>query len=155
MSHEWLIKCCETNSLVKKDEYTLPSGWSIIDTSYRLWSTGAGKHKQLKRKSNTPFNKTIIIITSQQDDFAMFWSRVCQAAGAKIRTIKSKTDFTSTLHGYILMDDEFPSEYRAMAIDYNIPVVSTVWVVQSLIIGQVCDPSQHELLTQLYDDENL
>lgn len=53
------------------------------------------------------------------------------------------------------MDDEFPSEYRAMAIDYNIPVVSTVWVVQSLIIGQVCDPSQHELLTQLYDDENL
>lgn len=53
------------------------------------------------------------------------------------------------------MDDEFPQEYRAMATDYNIPVVSTVWVVQSLIVGQVCDPGQHEQMTQLYDDENL
>lgn len=124
----------------------------MIDNTYRLWSTGGDK--QNKRKSNSPFNKITIIITSQQTDFAEFWTRVCRSAGAKIRTIKSKTDFTATLQGYILMDDEFPEEFRSMAERFNIPIVSTVWIVQSLIIGQVCDPGRHDCMTQLYEDEN-
>lgn len=142
---------------MKKDDYALPSGWSLTDNSYRLWSTGAGtgKQKHLKRKSNSPFNKITIIISSQQPEFADFWGRVCRLAGAKVRTIKTKVDFTSTLQGYLLMDDEFPHEYHAMANDYGIPVVSTVWIVQSLIVGQVCDPTEHIHMTQLYDDENL
>lgn len=146
MSHEWVIKCCETQTLAKKDGYALPSGWSVTDNRYR--------HKSLKRKKNSPFNKITIIITSQQSDFAEFWSRVCRAAGAKIRTIKSTADFTATMQGYILMDDEFPLEFRNRANDYKLPLVSTVWLVQCLIVGQVCDPGEHELFTKLFDDEN-
>lgn len=124
----------------------------MVDASYHLWTIGRREHQ---RKSNNPFNKVTIIITSQQKDFAEFWSRVCRMAGAKIRTIKSKSDLTDTLQGYILMDDEFPQEYRSIAEHFNIPIVSTVWVVQSLIVGQVCDPTEHEQLTQLYEDDNL
>lgn len=124
----------------------------MVDNSYRLWTIG---RRENQRKTNNPFNKITIIITSQQKDFADFWSRVCRNAGAKICTVKSKNDFTATLQGYILIDDEFPQEYRSIAEHFHIPIVSTVWVVQSLIVGHVCDPSTHELLTQLYDDDNI
>lgn len=135
---------------MNKDAYILPSGWSILDNCYKSWLIGRGRDK---RKSVTPFNKTTIILTSQQNDFVQFWSRVCKFAGAKIRIVKSMNDITATTQGYILMDDEFPPEYQAKAERFHIPIVSTVWVVQSLILGKVCDPMAHHKLTQLYEDD--
>lgn len=105
------------------------------------------------RKSVTPFNKITIILTSQQSDFVQFWSRVCKFAGAKIRIVKSLTDLTATTQGYILMDDEFPPEYQTQAERFRIPIISTVWIVQSLILGKLCDPSSHPKLQQLYEDD--
>lgn len=78
---------------------------------------------------------------------------MCKFAGAKIRIVKSVNDLTATTQGYILMDDEFPHEYQTEAEKYKIPVVSTVWVVQSLVLGKVCDPAAHHKLTQLYEDD--
>lgn len=150
VSHEWIVECCQRKSLVSKDGYLLPSGWSILENCYKRWSIG---RQSDHRKSVTPFNKTTIILTSQQSDFVQFWSRVCKFAGAKIRIVKSVNDLTSTTQGYILMDDEFPQEYQAEAEKYNIKVVSTVWVVQSLVLGKVCDPNAHPKLMQLYEDD--
>lgn len=135
---------------MSKDKYLLPSGWSILDERYKRWSIG--RHFD-NRKSVAPFNKITIILTSQQSDFVHFWSRVCRLAGAKIRIVKSVNDLTSTTQGYILMDDEFPHEYQTEAEKYQIPIVSTVWVVQSLVMGKICDPAAHPKLTQLYEDD--
>lgn len=148
VSHEWIVECCQRNKLVSKDEYLLPSGWSIIDNTYKPWSTGRGRDQ----RKNT-FNKTTIILTSQQNEFVLFWSRVCKSAGAKIRLVKSTADLTATTKGYILLDDEFPPEYQSRAERFRIPIVSTVWVVQSLISGKVCDPNRNPKLTQLYEDD--
>lgn len=104
------------------------------------------------QRKNT-FNKTTIIITSQQTDFEQFWSRVCKSAGAKIRLVKTLNDLTATTKGFILMDDEFPPEFQNRAVRFRIPIVSTVWVLQSLIVGRVCEPSAHPKLTQLYEDD--
>lgn len=78
---------------------------------------------------------------------------MCKSAGAKIRLVKSLTDLTASTKGYILMDDEFPSEYQNRAIRFRIPIISTVWVIQSLIVGRVCDPMANPKLTQLYEDD--
>lgn len=59
------------------------------------------------------------------------------------------------MQGYMLMDDEFPDEYRSMADHFHIPVVSTVWVVQSLIVGEICEPAANAKLTELFEDDNL
>lgn len=130
----------------------LPSGWSIIENSYMKWSVG---RSQLQRKNASPLSKKTIILTSQQADFVEFWSRVSKFAGAKVRIVKSIKDLTATTQGYILMDDEFPSEYLAQAERYHIPVISTVWIVQTLIHGKVCDPHAHPKLTQLYEDDSV
>lgn len=74
--------------------------------------------------------------------------------GAKIRLVRSTSDITATTKGYVLMDDEFPPEFAAKAANFQIPVVSTVWVVQSLILGKICDPRAHPHLTRTDDDED-
>lgn len=148
MSHEWIVESCERNKLLNKDDYVLPSGWSIVESKYKPWSIGRGRESR-----KNAFSKTTIIITSQQSDFVEFWSRVCKSAGAKIRLVKSTNDLTATTKGYILLDDEFPPEYQSRAERFHIPIVSTVWVIQSLILGKVCDPNAHPKLTQLYEDD--
>lgn len=139
---------CQVNKLLNKDDYVLPSGWSIVETKYKPWTIGRGREQR-----KNAFNKTTIILTSQQSDFVEFWSRVCKSAGAKIRLVKSTNDLTATTKGYILLDDEFPQEYQLRAERFHIPIVSTVWVIQSLILGRVCDPNAHPKLTQLYEDD--
>lgn len=137
------------NRLLNKDDYVLPSGWSIVENKYKPWTIGRSRSDQRKNA----FSKTTIILTSQQSDFVEFWTRVCKSAGAKIRLVKSTNDLTSTTKGYILLDDEFPQEYQYRAERFHIPIVSTVWVIQSLILGRVCDPNAHPKLTQLYEDD--
>lgn len=148
VTHEWIVESCQRNKLVNKDDYVLPSGWSIIENSYKPWSMGRGREQR-----KTTFSKTTIILTSQQNDFVEFWSRVCKSAGAKIRIVKSVTDLTATTKGYILLDDEFPQEYQNRADRFRIPIVSTVWIIQSLILGKICDPLAHPKLMQLYEDD--
>lgn len=147
MSHEWIVESCSRNKLQNKDEYVLPAGWSIIESKYKPWSTSSRSQRK------NALSKTTIILTSQQNDFVEFWSRVCKSAGAKIRLVKSTNDLTATTKGYILLDDEFPPEYQNRAERFHIPIVSTVWVIQSLIHGKVCDPNAHPKLTQLYEDD--
>lgn len=147
MSHEWIVESCSRNKLQNKDEFILPAGWSIIESKYKPWSTSGRSQRK------NAFSKTTIILTSQQTDFVEFWSRVCKSAGAKIRLVKSTNDLTATTKGYILLDDEFPPEYQNRAERFHIPIVSTVWVIQSLIHGKVCDPNAHPKLTQLYEDD--
>lgn len=147
ISHEWVVDSCKRNKLLDKNLYALPSGWSIIENTYKPWLIGG----RGLRKST--FTKTTIIITSQQTDFVEFWSRVCKSAGAKIRLVKTLTDLTATTKGFILMDDEFPPEYQNRAVRFRIPIISTVWVLQSLIVGRVCNPLAHPKLTQLYEDD--
>lgn len=134
--------------MLNKDDYVLPSGWSIIENRYKPWAIGRGREQR-----KNAFTRTTIILTSQQSDFVEFWSRVCKSAGAKIRLVKSTSDLTQTTKGYILLDDEFPQEYQLRAESFRIPIVSTVWVIQSLILGRVCDPNAHPKLTQLYEDD--
>ena len=148
MSHEWIVESCQRNKLLNKDDFVLPSGWSIIESKYKPWSMGRGRDQR-----KNAFSKTTIIITSQQNDFVEFWSRVCKSSGAKIRLVKSTVDLTATTKGYILLDDEFPPEIQNRAERFHTPIVSTVWVIQSLIHGKICDPNAHAKLTQLYEDD--
>lgn len=87
-------------------------------------------------------------------DFIEFWSRVCKLAGGTVRLIKSESDLTENLSGFMLTDQEFPEDVKLWATRYGLLIVSTVWVVQSLILGRICQPDSHEKLTQIYQDDD-
>lgn len=71
-----------------------------------------------------------------------------------MRLVKSVNDLTPTTEGIIMVDDEFPDDIRSKALFLNIPIVSTVWAVQSLILGEACDPNSNVKFQQMYLDDD-
>ncbi|XP_055549150.1 mucin-2-like isoform X2 [Wyeomyia smithii] len=151
VSHEWIIDCCLKFTLLDFKPYALPSGWSIVEGRYMRWSCGRAADQ---RSGANPFAGCCIQIASLNKDFTEFWSRVCKLAGATARLIKCETDLTANLTGYMLTDQDFPEDIKLRATRYGLLIVSTVWVVQSLIVGQICAPDSHEKLTQIYQDDD-
>ncbi|XP_058824376.1 TP53-binding protein 1-like isoform X1 [Topomyia yanbarensis] len=151
VSHEWIIECCRKLTLLDFKPYALPAGWSLIEERYIKWSCGRNMDQ---RSTANPFFGCCIQIASLNQDFTEFWSRVCKLAGATVRLIKSETDLTPNLTGYMLTDQEFPENIKLRATRYGLLIVSTVWVVQSLIVGKIRQPDSHEKLTQIYQDDD-
>ncbi|XP_052902870.1 TP53-binding protein 1-like isoform X2 [Anopheles moucheti] len=151
VSHEWIIQCCQVMMMLDYKQHALPAGWSFLENRFIDWSSGRGKDK---RTSSTPFASVCINVASLCKDFNDFWSRVCKLAGGTVRLIKTESDITENLTGYLLTDQEFPEEIKIKAARTGLLVVSTVWVVQSLILGRVCHPNSNEKLTQIYQEED-
>uniref|UniRef100_A0ABK8G691 BRCT domain-containing protein n=2 Tax=Anopheles gambiae TaxID=7165 RepID=A0ABK8G691_ANOGA len=151
VSHEWIIQCCQVLMLVDHKPYALPAGWSFLEKRFIDWGCGRAKDK---RATATPFASVCINVASLCKDFNDFWSRVCKLAGGTVRLIKTESDITENLTGYLLTDQEFPEEIKIKATRNGLLVVSTVWVVQCLIMGRVCHPSSNEKLTQIYQEDD-
>lgn len=152
ISHEWIIESCKKKSIVDIKKFALPSGWSIIEERYKRWSVGKAADQ---RNMITPFSNAIVLIASQNKEYTEFWSRVCKLAGATIRYVKSVADITSSTQGYMLTDYlESPHEITSKADHYEIPIVSTVWVVQTLILGKICNPESNLKLKKTYQDDD-
>ncbi|XP_065087005.1 TP53-binding protein 1-like isoform X2 [Ochlerotatus camptorhynchus] len=151
VSHEWIIQCCQTLTFVEFKSFALPAGWSLLDERYIRWSCGRAADQ---RSTVNPFAGHCVNIASMDKDFTEFWGRVCKLAGGTVRLIKSETDLTENLSGYMLTDQEFPEDVKLRATRYGLLIVSTVWVVQSLVVGRICQPDSHEKLTQIYQDDD-
>uniref|UniRef100_A0A182T222 BRCT domain-containing protein n=1 Tax=Anopheles maculatus TaxID=74869 RepID=A0A182T222_9DIPT len=151
VSHEWIIQCCQVLMIVDHKPFVLPAGWSFLENRFIEWSSGRAKER---RTSVTPFTSVCINVASLCKDFNDFWSRVCKLAGGTVRLIKTESDITDNLTGYLLTDQAFPEEIKIKAARTGLLVVSTVWVVQCLILGRVCHPNSNEKLTQIYQEED-
>uniref|UniRef100_A0A182YBB3 BRCT domain-containing protein n=1 Tax=Anopheles stephensi TaxID=30069 RepID=A0A182YBB3_ANOST len=151
VSHEWIIQCCQVLMIVDYKPYVLPAGWSFLESRFIEWGSGRARDK---RTSVTPFAAVCINVASLCKDFNDFWSRVCKLAGGTVRLIKTESDITDNLTGYLLTDQAFPEEIKIKAARTGLLVVSTVWVVQCLILGRVCHPKSNEKLTQIYQEED-
>ncbi|KAG4065736.1 hypothetical protein HA402_012414 [Bradysia odoriphaga] len=152
VSHDWIIECCRQNQLLKYDEFVLPSGWSLVNEKYVKWRVQRSKESSSRASTKALRNK-VILIASQHKDYSTFWQRVCTLSGSKIHVIESLDDINDKTKGIMLADDDFPEEIKAKAEHYRIPVVSTVWVVQSLIMGCAIEPDSNPKLRLPDDDE--
>uniref|UniRef100_A0A182VVQ6 BRCT domain-containing protein n=1 Tax=Anopheles minimus TaxID=112268 RepID=A0A182VVQ6_9DIPT len=151
VSHEWIIQCCQVLMILDYKPYILPAGWSFIENRFIEWNS---RRSNDKRTSATPFVSVCINVASLCNDFNDFWSRVCKLAGGTVRLIKTESDITENSTGYFLTDQEFPEEIKIKATRTGLLVVSTVWVVQCLILGCVCHPNSNEKLTQIYQEDD-
>uniref|UniRef100_A0A1B0CM80 non-specific serine/threonine protein kinase n=1 Tax=Lutzomyia longipalpis TaxID=7200 RepID=A0A1B0CM80_LUTLO len=107
--------------------------------------------------SRSPFCAFVdlnILLVSENKDFMDFWSRVCKLAGAaSVQAVKSVDDISTIQKGFLLVGREVHPVLIEKAKDFNISVVSTVWVVQSLISGTCCNADAHESLTKFFADD--
>lgn len=122
-----------------------------MDEQYKEWKVSRAKKS---RKSVKALKNAVVLMASLNEEFSNFWQRVCKLAGSDIGIVKSLNDITKTTKGFMLTDDDFTEEIKMKAEHFNVPVVSTVWVVQSLIVGYPCDPESNIKFKIEFEDDD-
>lgn len=147
ISHEYIVESCQMRKLADIRRFTLPTGWSLISERFVRWPPTGQRKPSL--------SNAIVLVASYNADFVEFWSRVCRLAGADVRPVQCSADLSETVrNAYLLTDPEFCEETKEKAVCLRIPVVSTVWVVESLILGKLCAPDASDKLRQSYQDDD-
>lgn len=157
ISHQWVIDCCKSGKLLDLKNYYLPCGWSILSERFVQWSSECVPKGQVAelRLDTKPFTKLTIMIAGTEKDFTEFWSRICKNAGAKVRIIDKLSDVTATSTGIMVTESDFDAGIKEKAQHFGVVIVSTVWVVQSLIAGYACPPDCHKELKEVYQDDSV
>lgn len=151
LRHDFIIDCCNESKLLDFKKYILPSGYSVLEEKYINWSQD---RNIANRKQFLPFKNSTVTVGSFETDFLDFWSQVCKSAGALVRIAKRPEDITPTMNGYLLLDFDFFCRNKTKVEYYNIPIVSTVFIVESLICGKIVNHEASHLLKQPFDDED-
>lgn len=108
-------------------EEELPAGWSLDKKSYI---------EMRHRASTTPFNHAIVVIPKipSVEKSLNFWQKVIENAGGKIHYIEKPED--SFAQGtLVLTNKNCPMWVEQRASALKIPLISTTFIVQSLIAG--------------------
>ncbi|XP_018349931.1 PREDICTED: uncharacterized protein LOC108753087 [Trachymyrmex septentrionalis] len=137
-NHEYIIRCCSEKRTINKAEVALPNGWSL---QRKVYVEGHDAH------TKKPLSKIVVIIPSLASinlpQFATFWRQVCEHAGAVVIIAENpdamETNFADTV---VVSNWKCPSWAQKKAIQLNIPILSTTWVVQCIIEGKLC-PQNH------------
>lgn len=151
VSHEYIIECCRRQTRVDVRRYILPTGWSLLGQRYVRWMNGRAVDQ---RRTATPFHGTTVLVASDSPDFVTFWSRVCRMAQANVRTVSTTGDISATTRGFMLTDAEFSGAVKAKAEHFQIAVVSTVWIVECLVTGDLCAADANEKFRKAYQDDS-
>lgn len=131
-NHNWVIQCCRENKALKPTAYELPAGWSLERKTYV---------ESYDRRNKQPFTGMIIGMPVLDNKNAanrsiQFWRRICENAGAGVQIIDDpEIDFCHATA--ILTDNRCPSWLVEKADRWQIPLVSTVWIVQCIIAGEL------------------
>lgn len=122
----------------------MPSGWAKIEKKYVKWEVGPTADQ---RKFAKPFNGQIILMLIQKPKFSSYWSEVCKQAGATVCLIQTINDIAQqTQSAFMLIDDEISHETKSIVDKCGILIVSSVWLVQCLILGKPLEPNLLEKL---------
>ncbi|KOB71784.1 Uncharacterized protein OBRU01_13407 [Operophtera brumata] len=135
VSHEWVIVGCAGSALVDEDAYALPAGYSILKAVYISWVPPTGRR-------NANFFKDKVILFCGDQDTVKFWEGVCTLAGANTRVVNEE-DLNMTGAIALVTEWDCPHEVQNKAVQDNVPLVATTWIVQCLIESRVIPPTSH------------
>ncbi|XP_008555922.1 uncharacterized protein LOC103577166 [Microplitis demolitor] len=126
-NHQWIITSCINNKLGSPEGSELPAGYSLRLENYV---------KNHERPGNKPFEhlKVVIPKISVAESSVNLWKRVIENAGGVVAFIDSPEDefFDATV---VVTNQNCPAWVEKKALSYEIPLVTTTWVVQCIVEG--------------------
>ncbi|RWS30288.1 hypothetical protein B4U80_03616 [Leptotrombidium deliense] len=130
LMHTWIVQCCRQNQLVKREDHLLPSG-------------------NVFKKIPTVFKGTKILFAGNKSKLFDNWSPVLIACGATIAaslptSIGTATRKTSNSVDFIVGDSSCPNSVVMKANQLRIPIMSTEYIVECLILGKKLPFDAHE-----------
>lgn len=148
VSHVWIVDSCRQNALLDHRKYLLPRGLSI--ESEMLVEQPVGK------PALAVFKDKKFLLCSEESSFATIWSPVLRGAGAS-RVVFIDVDASLPAETLLSVDAIIGDATSggvvtgggggggvvSRAVNSGVPIVSTEWVIQSLIIGRCANPRGH------------
>ncbi|CAL1264124.1 unnamed protein product [Larinioides sclopetarius] len=136
IKHHWVQNCCFKGEILNHSCYNLPAGKSLITNQIVEWHGKSDVLKGLK----------ICLISAPENPFVYTWAPVLLAAKAdfvqKWNLPSSKSG--GNIHVDVLVTNiHCPSEILQSAKRRKIPIVSSEWVIQSLIAGKCLQYDAH------------
>lgn len=129
INYQWVIHSVSARSKLPLRNYLLPIGFSAI-TKKEIEPHEVENLRQL-------FNNLHILITSVHKTFATDWKPVLTRMGASVSTRCSGTlDRGLANLNLIVADSEAPPTILKDARSKSIPLVSSLWIIQSIINGK-------------------
>lgn len=137
--HEWIVNCCKQQKKLPVQE--IPLGWCIENQKFI---------NEYDRKRGLPFRGLKILIAYNTSDrsFYDFWAKILSAGGADVSRF-SADRFNVDM---ILVECGLRDDSLATAAANGVYLVSTTWVIQSLIHGKSRNPDKHAQYHPSYDD---
>uniref|UniRef100_F1KRF2 Tumor suppressor p53-binding protein 1 n=1 Tax=Ascaris suum TaxID=6253 RepID=F1KRF2_ASCSU len=134
--HQWIRDCVEQNKLLDYNDYMLPAGVSLLTGLTVPWHANNGRLLEGKRVLLYTRN---FYSESQMPNFSEIWAPLIQQMGASV-VDQMPPDGVDIL----LTDASCPEEVLAKARSFNATIVSSEWIIQSIINGSLPDPMKHE-----------
>jgi hypothetical protein len=147
IKHTWIIDCCKESTLLDKDQYLLPSGFSTIKNAL---------HTQRTFPSESQIFKDMrFLLVTKNTKHTESWTPVLNAANAIIVDSMPTSSGTATRKAsnsvdVIITDSSCPANIVKKAKQLRIPMVSSEYIVQSLINGQRLPYDAHEKFNYIY-----
>ncbi|GLH07374.1 Tumor suppressor p53-binding protein 1 [Gryllus bimaculatus] len=129
IQHRWVIEEARGSS-VSLASARCAAGWDLEGKCY------VPPEATVRTRKQKPLNKKEVGIVNESQTFVKFWERILELMGANVRHISPgspEQDRQFSGVDVILTDSTCPPEVQDRAREWSIPLVSTVWVTQSLI----------------------
>ncbi|XP_060067237.1 TP53-binding protein 1-like [Ylistrum balloti] len=123
LSHVWIYDCYYEDKLLDHKAYILPAGVSLEKRQLIEW----------KPTGNLLVNMRFLV-ESQSTRFREEWSTIVRIAGGEVETKIQNRDHRVNV---ILTDNTCSNAVLRRTKQLGLPVVSTEWMIQSLINGQL------------------
>ncbi|KAK3916358.1 TP53-binding protein 1 [Frankliniella fusca] len=125
INHDYIIDCCRQNTKFSSNykQNLLPVGYSHIKQEFVVWR---------EHKSKAPLTGEHILVVGDEDKlFKAFWEDLLKHTGAKPSSAKTSRGMTTVTK--VISDNPCSETILRRAEELNIPVLSPVWITQSLI----------------------
>ena len=133
ISHLWVLQSVTERRLQPMKNYYLPVGWSISEER----EIEQSEHNSLEKLKGGIFEGIHILLSSSNNSFINDWKPLLARLGASISCrMKGKFDRSLKAVDVVVGDgSKTPTTIFQSANEKKIPVVTSVWIIQSLITG--------------------
>ncbi|XP_068210245.1 TP53-binding protein 1-like isoform X2 [Palaemon carinicauda] len=138
VSFQWVINSCNQGRYIDWRLYLLPSGENEYGET--MEQSLIPEEGFLSGPPPVFEGELVFLATSTNKEFTSLWQPILTMAGADVRVRPAKTGNLSRVlvkaMTVVVADATIPEKELLRAQQLNIPVVTTEWVIQSLIVGK-------------------
>jgi hypothetical protein len=147
VSFKWILMCIKMNECVPHDDFMLPAGESLEQQKLIDWHSKGPRLLQGKNvmvyTTNRPGTQGVL-------DFVQIWKPLvgCMGVGNAIDAMPSADDESRL--DLLLTDATCTEDVLAEAARRNAPAVSSEWLIQAIITGELPVFDAHEKYNYAY-----